>query len=166
MHRIILNFCVQTWELKLTYGIGFLCSYMQTEANVAVFDIKSVKHDFESWTSKVVRQIRNAYTRAHYLIKKVIGLCDIELLCSNMPMEPNRAIYNITSKNCDFESRTSKLVRQIRKAHTRVRYLIKKFIGASYDIEFLCSNMRIALVYICVIRIRIKCNGKGNKLRC
>ena len=32
---------------------------------------------------------------------------------------------------------------QIRNAHTRAREKTKKFIGGSYDIGFLCSDMRI-----------------------
>ena len=37
----------------------------------------------------------------------------------------------------------AKLVRQIRHAHTRARYLIKKFIAGQYDIIFIYSNIRI-----------------------
>ena len=60
-----------------------------------------------------------------------------------MRIEANKGIYDIKSENHDFEFRTSKVVHQIRKAHTRVRYLIKKFIGGSYDMKFWCSNRRI-----------------------
>ena len=52
-------------------------------------------------------------------------------------------------KRLDFESRSmrhegeTKLVPQMRNAHTRARQYIKKVIAASYDIVFLCSNMQI-----------------------
>ena len=64
-------------------------------------------------------------------------------VCSNLRIEGNRAIYGIKSEKHDFESRTSKVVHQIRNTYRRACYLIKKFIGASYHIEFICSNMRI-----------------------
>ena len=35
------------------------------------------------------------------------------------------------------------MILKVEQAHTRTRYLIKKFVGATYHIEFLCSNMRI-----------------------
>ena len=88
-----------------SYDIGFLCSNMRIEANGAIYDIKSEKHDFESWTSKLVRQIRNAHTRAPYLIKKFIGgSYDIKFICSNTSIEANGAIYDIKSMKCDFEN--------------------------------------------------------------
>ena len=114
------------------------------EANVAIYDIKSKRHNFKSRTSKLIPLIREPYRRARYLIKKFIGCSyDIGFLCSIMRIEANRAIYHIKSEKHDFESRTRKLVRQIREAHRRARYLIKKFIGGSYDIEFWFSNTRI-----------------------
>ena len=104
----------------------FLCSNLRIEGNRAIYGIKSEKHDFESRTSKVVRERSNAYTRARYLIKKFIaGWYDIEFLCSNMRIKAKGAIYDINSKKCDFKCRDvrhkerSKLVPQISNAHTR-----------------------------------------------
>ena len=92
----------------------------------------------------MISKVEQAHTRTRYLIKKFVGATyHIKFLCSNIRIEANEAIYNIKSEKHDFESRTSKLVHQIRNTHTRARYLIRKFIGASYHIEFLCSNMRI-----------------------
>ena len=57
-----------------------------------------------------------------------------------MRIEANGAIYEIKSENHDYESQTSELVRQIWNAHIRARDFIKKFIGALYHIEILCSK--------------------------
>ena len=43
---------------------------LANKANDAIYDIESEKHDFESPTRKLVWQLRNAYTKVHYLIKK------------------------------------------------------------------------------------------------
>ena len=65
------------------------------------------------------RIIRNAYTRAHYVIEKFIGLYDIEYFYSNMRIDANGAFYYLKSKKSDFESRdmrheeNSKLVPQM-----------------------------------------------------
>ena len=88
-----------------SYDIRFLCSNMRVETNGAIYDIKSKKHDFESRRSKIVRQIRNAHTRACYLILTFIGASyHFEFLCSNMRIEVNGAICDIKSKKCHFES--------------------------------------------------------------
>ena len=116
---------------------------MWIKTNTVIYDIKHEKHDFESRTRKLVNQTRNAHTRAPYLIKKFIGgSYDIKFICSNTRIEANGAIYHIKSRKHDFESRTSKLVSQIRNEDTIARYLIKKIITGSYDIKFICLNTR------------------------
>ena len=76
-----------------------LCTNMKNEANGAIYDIKSESHDFESRTSELVRQIWNAHIRACDFIKKLIGaVYQIEILCSNMRIKANRAIYDIKSQ--------------------------------------------------------------------
>ena len=99
---------------------------MRIEANGAIYDIKSEKHDFESRTSKLLSQIWKAYTIARYFIKKSIGVSyHIEFFCSIMRIDANGAIYDIKSKKYDFESRAMrhegerKLVPEMRNAHTR-----------------------------------------------
>ena len=89
-----------------SYDIGFLCSNMQIEANGAIYDIKSEKHDFESGTSKLLLEIRNAHTMARCFIKKFEGASyHIEFFCSNIRIEAGAAIYDIKSKKSDFEIR-------------------------------------------------------------
>ena len=89
-----------------TYDIKLFCSNMRIKANGAIYDIKYEKHDLKIRTSKLVRQIREAHTRARYLIKNLIGgSYHIEFSCSNTKFEANGAIYDLKSKKCDFESR-------------------------------------------------------------
>ena len=109
-----------------SYDIRLWCLKTKIEAGGAIYDIKSEKHDFENLTSKLVHQIKNAHTRARYLIKKFIGASyHIEFICSNTRIEANGAIYDIKSKKCDFESwgvrheRKRKLVPRMRNTHSR-----------------------------------------------
>ena len=109
-----------------SYDIGFLCSNMRIEANRAIYGIKYQKHDFEIQTSKLVRQIRNAHTRAHYLIRNSIAaFYHIEFSCSNMKIEANGGFYDINCRKYALESWAvrhegkSKLVPQMRNAQIR-----------------------------------------------
>ena len=90
-------------------------------------DIETQRWSYEENT-KVVRQLRKAHTRARDENKMLIGTsCDIGFLCSNMRIEALRASYLMEFKNKDFETHrwsyeeNSKVVRQLRKAHTRAR---------------------------------------------
>ena len=66
-----------------------------------------------------------------------------------MQIEDTEAIYDMESKKLDFEilgvrhEGKSKLEPQMRTPQTSASEIIKKFIVGSYDIRFLCSNMRI-----------------------
>ena len=62
-----------------SYHMEFLCLNLWIEVNKTIYDIKSEKHDVESQTSKLVRQITNAHTRACFLIRICTGASyDIE----------------------------------------------------------------------------------------
>ena len=95
---------------------------------------------------KLSGQLRKAHTRPCESIKMCIGgSFDIIFLCTNMRIEAKRASYHIEIKRKDLETRrwsyeeNTKVVRQLRKAHTRVRESIKMFISGSWCVNQICT---------------------------
>ena len=76
--------------------------------------------------ASLLLQIWNPHIRVRNFSKKFIRASyHIEILCSNMRIEANGAIYDIKSTKCNFKSQgmrhdeKSKLVPQMRNAHIR-----------------------------------------------
>ena len=97
--------------------------------------------------------MRNPHTRARESIKNLIaGSYDVGFLCLNMGIKVKTATFDMDLKRLHFETGClrhegkRKLVRQMRNAHTKGHKWIKTFIALSYDIGFLCSNMRIEAI--------------------